>query len=177
VKTELGKLPPTDFLMTAVSRDDEYFIADMFHDGSNYQHSPSHPAQSIPSPHFPALKAQNQSFNRWSRTSWLNYKIMGNRLAELNKQTKQYQPIPNLVPTNTIAGIMNANAGNDAITRMLNNTKHKIDQIVIIDPYSHITHNNPYKLFPHKGIAVMYEVMTAWAYSLAHPSIPCAVIV
>lgn len=178
VKTELGKLPPTDFLMTAVSRDDEYFIANMFHDGSQQIHNSNYPSNSIPSPHFPTLKARGLSFNRWSRTSWLNHKIMSNKFTELDKKTKQYTRIATAIPINTASGLINANAGNDAILRMLNNTKHKIDQIVIVDPYSRITNTFAYKLSPN-GItpAAMFEVITAWSYALVHPHIPRAVIV
>ncbi len=173
VKTELGKLPPTDFLMTACSRDDEYWVPTLFQTATNWQY----PANAgymvgIPSPHFPN---NPNEISRWNRKCWLNHRIMSNKLTELDKKTKQYTRIATAIPINTASGLINATAGNDAITRMLTNTKHKIDQIVIIDPYKTIGNTSLSNWYNRTSI--MHETLTAWAYAQLHPSIPCAVIV
>lgn len=166
VKTQLGQLPPIDFLMTACSRDDEHWITSLFTTYQGWQQQSSnpnpHPA-SVPSPHFPA---NPNGISRWK--NWLNYKLLSSKLVEFDKKTKQQVPVPGRILVNTSYGLMNANAGVDAVTRMLTNTKHKIDQIIIIDPHNVL--NSPvHHITSHVCI-------TAASYAAANPHIPLAVI-
>lgn len=155
--------------MTACSRDDQYFVVNMFHDGSGITYN---------NPHFPELKKAGQNFSHYVGAKyWLNHKIMSAKLTEMDKKTKTTRPLINLVSVNTINGIMNANAGNDAIMRMLTNTKHKIDQIVIIDPYQRTAPGQHPIHITSPRYNTLYEVCLAHAYAQLHPSIPCAVIV
>lgn len=170
VKTQLGQLPPIDFLMTACSRDDEHWIPSLFVTSQGWQqHSNTPHPNSVPSPHFP--NAPN-NISRWNRSRWLQHRILSTKLIETDKKTKQQIPVPNRILANTNNGLININAGVDAVTRMLTNTKHKIDQIIIIDPHNTIGkgtyfgfHNNP------------TEVGTARIYARANPHIHSAVIV
>lgn len=164
VKTQLGQIQPIDFLMTAVSRDDEYTISELFHDGTGNQPTPKWPTYHIPSPHFP-----NSKISRYNRQAWYNFKLLSTKLTELDKKTKQFVPVPNRIPINTSYGLLNANAGVDAVNRMLNNTKHKIDQIIIIDPHNVL--NNPIHHI------TSHVCVTAASYAAANPHIPCAVII
>lgn len=171
VKTELGKLPPIDFLMTAVNRDDEYLIAELFQDGTGNTPNPNWPTHHIPSPHF---KNTISTISRWNKHLWLNHKILSTKLTQTDKATKKQIPVPNRIPVNTAYGLLNANASSDAVTRMLTNTKHKIDQIIIIDPYNTIRRGLT-NWYTQAG--TMNETITAWSYARNHPAIPCAVIV
>lgn len=165
VKTQLGQLPPLDFLMTAVSRDDDYAISEWFQDGTGNQYNANWPCSSIPGPHF--SNATNR-ISHWNKQHWLNYKILSTKLVETDKKTKQQVPAPGRILVNTSYGLMNANAPVDAVNRMLNNTKHKIDQIIIIDP--HNVFNSPVHHI------TSHVCVTAASYAAANPHIPLAVI-
>lgn len=171
VKTQLGQLPPIDFLMTACSRDDEHWIPDLFvtRQGWQQQSNTPHP-NSVHSPHFPA---DPNCISRWNKKNWLNHKILSSKLVEFDKKTKTNRPLANRILANTNNGLININAGVDAVTRMLTNTKHKIDQIIIIDPQNTIGKGAYFGLRTTKH----YEVGTAHVYAQVNPHIPLAVIV
>lgn len=69
----------------------------------------------------------------WERLK--TFKIMSRQFTT-NPTKKQpvAQPIPGTAPISTQYGLINANAHNDAIHRILTNTRYKIDHLVILDP-------------------------------------------
>jgi hypothetical protein len=69
-----------------------------------------------------------KTFKILSRQFWTNP----------TKKNPTAQPIPGAVPISTQYGLLNANAHNDAIERMLTQSKYKIDHMVIVDPYNRI---------------------------------------
>lgn len=170
VKTQLGQLPPIDFLMTACSRDDEHWIPGLFVtiQGWQQQSNTPHP-NSVHSPHFPNAP---HNISRWNRSHWLQHRILSAKLTHIDPKTKQTVPLPNRILANTNNGLININAGVDAVTRMLTNTKHKIDQIIIIDPLNRIGRSTYFGFHTNPT-----EVGTAHIYTQVNPHIPLAVIV
>lgn len=93
-------------------------------------------------------------------------------------KTKPAASVPGAVPVNTAYGLMNANAGNDAIIRMLTQKKYNIDHIVILDPGQRISNQTQWRFPPsiHNPLGVMLEVQTAFQCAFQYPQIPVTVI-
>lgn len=169
LKQQLAQLPPIDFLLTALNKQDELFLPTLFFDptpGQTYHGS----YNMIRSPHFRNPDSQRPS--RWGRRSWRNHKILSYKLGEYGKSTKKSFIPPHWQFANTTTGVVNLNAGYDATQRMLNQTKHKIDQIIIIDPHNNIAQHKLMTPWSHST-----ELAAAWVYAVANSQIACAVIV
>lgn len=166
VKQHFNALPPAELVLTALSRDDQYHIPWIWQDA-------------VPSPHqYTWPHELVRSVHKIDYMSHKNFSILSNKTEVKATKTRPAGPVPNFVAVNTHYGIMNANASNDAIERMLTNRKYKIDHIVIIDPGQRIAHTQPWKFPPSSFnlVGVAHEVWTAHTYAQMNPHIACTII-
>lgn len=112
----------------------------------------------------------------WNRIK--RFKIMSRAFTtNTTKKNPIAQPIPNVVPIATQYGLINANAHNDAIERMLTQTKYNIHHLVIIDPYHRINTGGARLTAPSNYNSVSYETWFAEHFCRnRYPHIPLTII-
>lgn len=119
IKKTIQTLPATDMLWTATSRHAAYPLLYLFKYNGSKHHNIKHKNHMLMS-------------RQWEKSTY-NHKT----------QTYTYSNTPNAVLVNTREGLVNINAENDAITRMLSNKRPKPDLVLIIDPDQLLTRNRP----------------------------------
>lgn len=167
-KSHFNALPPADRILTALSRDDSYHIHWLWNDAHSPPTKYSRPDNLIGTSHPNLQHYDNHK----------NFLLASMKFHTPKTKTKPAASVPGAIPVNTAYGLMNANAGNDAIIRMLTQKKHQIHHIVILDPGSRIASRSQWRFPPSLSnpMGVLLEVQTAIQIAGQYPSIPLTVI-